>query len=141
MLAAHVMRNAQHGLASTVPIAESSAYRLHQVLSYIRKQPEREHRLDELAKIAGVAPSHFCRIFRKAMGMAPGAFVTRVRMEHAQSLLRQVDLSISEIAEATGYSNQSAFTRAFHSYAGITPRHWRDASGGSPFSGSSECRH
>lgn len=141
MLAAHVVRNAQHGLASTIPSAESSAYRLHKVLSHIRKHPEIDHRIDDLATMAGVAPSHFCRIFRKAMGMAPYAFVLRVRMERAQALLRQVDFSISEIAEAVGYSNQSAFTRAFHCYSGIAPGQWRDASSSPRDTGIITCEH
>jgi AraC family transcriptional regulator len=127
MLAAHVMRQVIHGVSTSVPSADASAHRLHKVLNYIRSRPDLDHKIDDLATIAGVAPSHFCRLFKSAMNMTPHNFVTRVRMERAQSLLRQTELPIVQIAEAAGFSNQSAFTRAFNSYTGMAPGQWRDA--------------
>lgn len=127
MLGAHVVRHVVHGVSTSVPSADGSAHRLHKVLGYIRNRPDLDHKIDDLAAIAGVAPSHFCRLFKSAMNVTPHGFVMRVRMERAQSLLRQTELPISQIAEAAGFSNQSAFTRAFHTYNGMAPGQWRDA--------------
>ena len=53
--------------------------------------------------------------------------VTEARRQLARKLLRQSDYSLSEIAFLTGFSEQSAFTRAFKRDEGITPRAYRQS--------------
>ncbi len=49
----------------------------------------------------------------------------KARLDRARDLLGQSDLSIAQVAEMTGFTSQSHFTRAFRQYAGDTPSGWR----------------
>ena len=78
-----------------------------------------------MAAQAGLTPSHFCRVFKRATGVTPHQYVMKARLDRARDLLGQSDLSIAQVAEMTGFTSQSHFTRAFRQYAGDTPSGWR----------------
>jgi AraC family transcriptional regulator len=125
-LRAHMLR----GPASQereIPTAAFSAYRLHQVMNAVLQRPEAEHSVEEMAAIAGVSPSHFCRIFKKANGLSPHQYVLKARLERAQQLLAHGDQTIACIAELLGFASQGHFTRVFKHYAGRTPSEFRRA--------------
>jgi transcriptional regulator GlxA family with amidase domain len=76
---------------------------------------------DAMARFVGVSARHLNRLFAEHRG---GSFLDdyhRLRLEHADRLLRQSALSISEIAFATGYSSSSHFTRAYRRLFGAAP--------------------
>jgi AraC family transcriptional regulator len=85
--------------------------------------------LRNLAKGAGVAPSHLAAVFHKHFGMTVGEFVRRTRAERAQDLLENGSLPLGEIAILLGYSDQSHFTRSFKALRGVTPSEWRRLKG------------
>ncbi len=74
-----------------------------------------------LARHAGLSVSTFHDRFRKATGQSPADYLAELRLDHAARLLRASDLSIAEIALATGFSEQSALTRSFRRRRGATP--------------------
>lgn len=78
-------------------------------------------RLDQLAELAGISRFHFSRCFKASTGMTPMAFLERARIERAQALIRTNELSLSQIAMAVGYSDQSHFIRRFKRHVGQTP--------------------
>jgi len=80
----------------------------------------------ELAAAAGLSASAFNQHFRAAMGRAPCDYRIEVRIDRATRLLRAGELSIAEIAVATGFSDQSALTRAMRRRLGTTPARLRD---------------
>jgi AraC family transcriptional regulator len=80
--------------------------------------------LEEIAKACGLSVSHFSRAFRKSTGLAPHAWLLQARVEHAMTLIRRRDQSLSEIALACGFVDQSHFTRVFVQRVGLTPRSW-----------------
>ena len=59
------------------------------------------------------------------MGKTPHQFLTQQRVEKAQDLLAFSTLTISEIAAACGFADQSHFTRVFSRAVGIAPGIWR----------------
>ncbi|WP_293876851.1 helix-turn-helix domain-containing protein [Sphingomonas sp. UBA978] len=91
----------------------------------IQTHPEHEHSLEALSAQAGLTPSHFCRVFKRATGATPHQYVMKARLDRARDLLGQSDLSVAQVAEMTGFTSQSHFTRAFRQYAGHTPSGWR----------------
>ena len=124
-LRAHMLRGpAQPGEAS-FPTADFSAYRIHHVMNGILQHPEREHSVEALAAEAGLTPSHFCRVFKRATGLSPHQYVMKARLDRAQQMLGGTDLSISQIADCLGFGSQSHFTRAFRTFTGQTPSAWR----------------
>jgi AraC family transcriptional regulator len=80
--------------------------------------------LAEIAKACGLSVSHFSRAFRKSTGLAPHAWLLQARVDHAMTLIRRRDQSLSEIALACGFVDQSHFTRVFVQRVGLTPRSW-----------------
>lgn len=124
-LTAHILRGASGQGRADIPNTFSSAHRLHGVMSMIRDHPEEEHALEQLSATAGLTPSHFCRVFRKATGSTPHQFVMKTRLDRARHLLMQSDLSLAQIAESLGFKNQSHFTRAFRQHFEETPSDFR----------------
>ena len=114
------------GTASTqIPCTLSSPHRLHAVLAKIRECPEADFSLESLAMLAGMKPSHFCRMFRNAMGTTPHQYVIRSKLRMAEDMLRNSRLSIMAIADALGFKTQGHFTRLFRQQVGETPTDFR----------------
>ncbi len=81
--------------------------------------------LSEIATACGLSISHFSRAFRRSTGLAPHAWLLHVRVEGAKAMLRQREASLSMIALACGFADQSHFTRVFTRHVGLSPGAWR----------------
>ena len=77
--------------------------------------------LQQLADAAHISTTYLHRIFRTQLGMTPGAYLAKVRMEESKLLLREGVLSMGEIAKQLGFSSQQQFSRQFHAVTGMTP--------------------
>ena len=82
--------------------------------------------LSALAGIAGVHPVHLSREFHKHFHMTVGEYIRKRRIEHASELLSNSDLSMAEIANTCGFSDQSHFCALFKRHSGMTPGKFRD---------------
>ncbi len=78
----------------------------------------------QLALGAGVHPVHLARSFRKFYGTTVAEYVRSLRVEHACNLLHGHN-SIAEIALASGFCDQSHFTKIFKRFTGMTPTQFR----------------
>ena len=67
--------------------------------------------LVELASSVGLSESQFARAFRIRMGVPPHRYLMGLRLDQAQRLLRASDMSIAEVATASGFSSQEHLTR------------------------------
>ncbi|MFW6083895.1 MAG: helix-turn-helix domain-containing protein [Gemmatimonadota bacterium] len=84
-------------------------------------------RIADVAEAVGVHPAHLASVFRDKHGIPLGAFIRRLRLEwSADRLARSAD-SLSSIAYAAGFADQSHFTRAFKRYTGLPPGAYRRA--------------
>lgn len=125
-LKAHILSGVPvQGKALDIPTSDFSAYRLHKVMNAILDHPEHDHSLEQMAATAGVTPSHFCRVFKKATGISPHQYVMKARLDRAQHLLAQTDMTLAALSESLGFTSQSHFSRAFRAYAGRTPSDFR----------------
>ena len=80
---------------------------------------------DTLAEVAGLTVCHFARVFKQTEGMSPHRYVLQCRVKRAKELLADTKISPSQIALATGFSDQSHYTRWFREIIGITPGSYR----------------
>jgi AraC family cel operon transcriptional repressor len=78
-----------------------------------------------LNELAGVSASHLCRTMRANYDTTPTAFVTDVRLRHAEMLLATTSASLTAISYRCGFSSPSYFSRCFHSTRGVSPRDFR----------------
>ncbi len=74
-----------------------------------------------LARASGVSEAHFARSFKEAFGIPPHRYLLTRRIERATALLRDTDLSITEIAFQTGWSSLGTFGRTFRDVTGESP--------------------
>jgi len=81
---------------------------------------------EELAATAGVHPVHLAAMFRQFFHQTIGEYVQALRVQHATRLLGDHDLSLADIAIASGFSDQSHLTRTFKRRIGTTPGVYRD---------------
>lgn len=77
--------------------------------------------LHELAEIAGISKYHFCRFFKKHIGVSPLKYMLTRRVEKAKELLRREDAPVSAIASSVGFSDMSSFTVQFKKLTGKPP--------------------
>ena len=77
------------------------------------------------AGIAGLSIFHFARQFKYSEGMTPHHYLVSRRVERAKELLAGSNLSLSEVAFAAGFADQSHLTRRFGQIVGITPGQFR----------------
>ncbi|MBD3241363.1 MAG: helix-turn-helix domain-containing protein [Chitinivibrionales bacterium] len=76
-----------------------------------------------LAEKVYMSPTHFRRVFGKAMGVSPHAYLTGYRVSLACGELRR-GRSVQSVALDVGFGSVSAFTRAFRSHIGESPKRW-----------------
>lgn len=81
--------------------------------------------IDELAASLYTSRSRLCAVFKAETGESLGAYMRRRRMERAQDLLADSSLSIAQIAELLGFSQQAAFAQAFKAANGCSATVWR----------------
>jgi transcriptional regulator GlxA family with amidase domain len=77
--------------------------------------------VDRLARESGVSSAHFARSFKDAFGVPPHRYLLTRRIERATALLRDGDLSITDIAFATGWQSLGTFGRIFRDITGASP--------------------
>lgn len=82
-------------------------------------------RLGQVAREVGLSARHLSEVFHRATGTTFVAYLARIRVEHAQQLLRRSSLRVSEVAERAGFRSLSQFNRTFQRLAGQPPRAYR----------------
>jgi|SRR5580700_209391 AraC-like DNA-binding protein len=98
---------------------------MHRVREYIEAHLGESIELAEIAAIAGLSVFHFARQFKHSAGVTPHYYLVSRRVERAKELLAGTDLSLSAIAFAAGFSDQSHLTRHFRQIVGTTPGQFR----------------
>ncbi len=81
--------------------------------------------IEQLSKAAGLSVQHFCRIFKKSMGMRPLEFLAKKRISVAKTLLEKQEFSIAQVGQAVGYKDLNYFGIVFRSQEGIAPSLWK----------------
>jgi PAS domain S-box-containing protein len=79
-----------------------------------------------LAQRSKLSPQRLARLTKRLFGLTPNQLITKTRIATASRLLRETNKSVAEIAQATGFYDHSAFTRAFRSATGVTPSAYRN---------------
>ena len=81
------------------------------------------HSIDStsIADSIGISRSHLYRVFIKHLGLSPNDYLTQYRINRACSLLRNSDLTISNIANSVGYDDPLYFSRVFKKVKGVSP--------------------
>ena len=94
---------------------------------YLSQNYTRNITLDTMSRELGICKTKLCSI---ASEIEPGGTINHLvahkRMQQAKILLRNSEMTISEVSEAVGLSNYNYFSRIFKKYYGLTPREYRN---------------
>jgi len=126
------------GAAANVPGSRPSGHRagdaprgglapaaLRRVKAYLEQQLAGKIELGDLATIAGLSACHFSRAFKESTGLPPHRYLMMRRVAIAAELIASTERTLTEIAQAVGFVDQSHFTRVFSHIVGEAPRTWR----------------
>ncbi|WP_030620736.1 GlxA family transcriptional regulator [Streptomyces sclerotialus] len=98
---------------------------LRELQHWITEHPAADLSVEALAARSGLSPRHFARAFRDEVGMTPGRYVDRVRLEAARRLLEDTTNGIERIARRCGYGTPESMRRAFLRTLGTGPAEYR----------------
>jgi len=125
--------SAPHQLASFLPapttvrpplVERATFARLCRARDFLAAHALEAPRLDAAAAQAHLSPFHFHRLFVRAFGESPFAFVARRRVDHAKAMLA-AGTSVTEVCFATGYASLGTFSARFHELVGCPPSAYR----------------
>jgi AraC-like DNA-binding protein len=95
---------------------------IHKALRYMRQNCGGRVCLGDVAREAGLSPSHFSRVFKKETGRNFNAYMNTLRIEKGMALMRDGDRTLVDIADAVGFEDRSYFTKVFKRVTGVSPR-------------------
>ncbi|HRV84102.1 MAG TPA: AraC family transcriptional regulator [Saprospiraceae bacterium] len=99
--------------------------RMQAVYQYIAENYERPIRLEEVADVAAMSPTAFCRYFKSRTRYSLVQYLNTYRIEVASKRLVERDLPVAQIAESCGFRNLANFNRQFRAITGKTPQGYR----------------
>ncbi len=100
------------------------------ILDYIQDHYNDPITRDDAARGVFISPSLFSHLLKQHTGRSFSEHLNQVRVDRASELLRRTDMSLSQIAQEVGFSDQSYFTKVFRSRMNTTPRVYRLKLGG-----------
>lgn len=97
------------------------------IIEYIAENYQNDITSSDASKSLHINNSYFCRLFKKNFGCTFQNYLCMYRIQISKSLLRDVDLSISQIASKTGFNSISYYSKKFKELVSLTPAEYRKA--------------
>lgn len=98
---------------------------IKEAIIFIANNYQHDLSVSEIAKHCNISRTHLSRLFNEELATSPSQYLIKFRLNKASELLKNNTLSIKDIAEEVGYSNQFNFSTAFKNKFGISPMQWR----------------
>jgi transcriptional regulator GlxA family with amidase domain len=99
---------------------------LERIFSFVHDNFAKPLDLDDAADAANLSKFYFSRFFKEQTGQTFHAYLSRIRVSHAEELLAGSDLPVTEIAYVSGFASLKTFNRLFRTYTGTSPSSYRD---------------
>ncbi len=106
-------------------VQASDLQRLNGVLDYLMKNFKNEIKLEQVANIANMSPTSFCRYFKNRTGKTVTQFINEIRIGHAHKMLIETQFNMDQISYESGYKNVSNFHEQFMKITGKSPFRFR----------------
>lgn len=98
---------------------------VQKVQSYIANHLDKDISLDALADQIGITPRYLSKLFKDESGINFTSYLTQTRLETAEKLLKNTNLSVEQIGRKVGYNTPSYFIQKFKKAYGYTPNNYR----------------
>ena len=93
----------------------------HRIISYISEHAFEEITLESASHALGISASHLSHFFSERLHTNFRRFINAIRIEKARLLMRDPNLTLTDICDACGYTNMRTFRRAFQQEIGCLP--------------------
>lgn len=104
---------------------KSEAYPLRRGVEALRRDWNKNEKIDDYAALCGMSPGYFYHVFKKWAGKSPVEYRNLLRVSNACSMLARTTMSVAEIAALVGFSDQFYFCRVFRKTTGLSPLEYR----------------
>ena len=94
-------------------------------LTYIHAHLTENPSLERIAEHCGLSPSRFNEAFKEQMGITPHAYITNLKIDTAKILLKNPEISVTDVAMQLNFSSGNHFSAVFKRYTGYTPSKYR----------------
>lgn len=84
--------------------------------------------IDQLSDEVALSPYYLIRLFRRIYKLTPHQYLIQLRLAKAKEMLRNSDVSITEICAAVGFESLGSFSTLFRKAAGVSPSSYRTSS-------------
>jgi AraC-like DNA-binding protein len=128
LFAAYRRATADVSQAVTTPVSARRERSLRRAVEFIQEHYAEPLRRDTVARVAGIAPDYFSKLFRERERTTFESFVQGVRLERAKQLLANTGLGVGRVAEMSGFNSSAYFCRVFQRATGTSPIAYRQAS-------------
>jgi transcriptional regulator GlxA family with amidase domain len=98
---------------------------LRELQQYIADHPDADLSLAALARRLNMSPRHLGRVFCQQVGMSPGRYVERIRLETARRRLEESDQTVEAVALSAGFGSTETMRRVFVSNLAVSPADYR----------------
>lgn len=112
-------------ISGTEPSEKQEERTITGLTRYLQEHLSEDVSLTLLAEEFHLNPQYISQLFKNEIGVNFLAYLTNIRMEKAKKLLLSTALSITDIAERSGYSDYRVFTKVFKKSEGVTPSQYR----------------
>lgn len=119
------------GQAPENPVSKSGLHReISLATHYISQHYMQPLSLENIAEMCHVSYYYFCRMFKEVTGFTLTEYIAGVRIRKSQALLKSANLSVTDIAQKTGFESTANFERVFKKVTGTSPLKFKKASSG-----------
>jgi AraC-like DNA-binding protein len=112
-------------MARDTSLGALTAWQVSRIRNYIDEHLSERILVKDLSAVALRSKAHFCRTFKSTMGETPRSYITRRRLDRAQSMMLSSDVPLCEVALQCGFSDQAHFCHRFRNATGQSPSAWR----------------
>lgn len=109
------IENAENKTGSSYKLAEN-------ISKYIRENYNEDLCLAHLSSVFSMTPTYLSRFFKKSTGISLNEYINIVRITEAEKLLKNPDVTITQVAFACGFNDSNYFSSVFKKAKGITPK-------------------
>lgn len=95
------------------------------MVSFIQQRYTEKISLGEIAASGAVGQSKCCKLFAKYLAQTPNGYLNQYRLSKSTELLEDTDMSVTRIAEATGFGGASYYAEVFGKFYGKSPSAYR----------------
>jgi len=125
LTAEEIVASLRQSLEDDAALSPPTSAVVKYTLAYLHQNYAQDLTRNELADAVGVSESYLSQIFHQEMGISLWEFLNRLRIQHAQALLRASDETITAIARQVGFNDSAYFSRVFRKLAGCSPSAYR----------------